>query len=66
MVLPVFAFAFDAVGVGECGLDDDEGGQEADEAHECHEDVGSGDFHVSGLTKIIVIYRGGIVNRLGG
>ena len=51
MVLPVFAFAFDAVGVGECGLDDDEGGQEADEAEEGHKDVGSGDFHVGGLTK---------------
>ena len=49
VVLPVFAFAFDAVGVGKCGLDDDEGGGEADQAHECHEDVGSGDFHVSGL-----------------
>ena len=53
MVLPVFAFAFDAVGVGECGLDDDEGGQEADEAEEGHKDVGSGDFHVSGLIDCI-------------
>ena len=49
MVLPVFAIALKAVGVGEGGLDDDEGGAEADQAHECHEDVGSGDFHVSGL-----------------
>ena len=49
MVLPVFAIALNAVGVGECGLDDDEGGQEADEAEEGHNDVGSGDFHLSGL-----------------
>ena len=45
------AVALKAVGIGECGLDDDEGGQEADEAEEGHKDVGSGDFHVSGLTK---------------
>ena len=43
------AVAFDAVGVGEGGLDDDEGGAKADEAEEGHKDVGSGDFHVSGL-----------------
>ena len=53
MVLPVFAIALKAVGVREGGLDDDEGGGEADQAHECHEDVGSGDFHVSGLVDCI-------------
>ena len=50
MVLPVLALAFDAVGVGEGGLDDDEGGPESNESEEGHKDVGSGDFHVSGLT----------------
>jgi len=49
VVLPVFAIALKAVGVGEGGPDDDEGGAEADEAEEGHKDVGSGDFHVSGL-----------------
>ena len=45
---------FDAVGVGKCGFNYDESGGEADQAHECHKDVGSGDFHVSGLTKDII------------
>ena len=49
LVLPVFAIALKAVGVGEGGPDDDEGGAEADEAEEGHNDVGGGDFHVSGL-----------------
>ena len=51
--LPVLALALDAVGVGECGFDNDEGGAEADEAEEGHKDVGSGDFHVSGLIDCI-------------
>jgi len=53
IVLP-FAVALNAVGVGEGGLDDDEGGGEADQAHEGHKDVDSGDFHVSGLTRGIL------------
>ena len=46
MVLPVFAIAFELVDISEGGLDDDQGGAQADEAEEGHEDVGSGDFHV--------------------
>ena len=54
LVLPVFAIALKAVGVGEGGLDDDEGGAEADEAEEGHKDVGSGDFHLIDLTVVII------------
>ena len=54
MVLPVFAIALDAVGVGECGLDDDEGGAESSEADEGHNDVGGGDFHLIDLTVVII------------
>jgi len=53
VVLPVFAIAFELVDIGEGGPDDDEGGAEADEAEEGHKDVGSGDFHVSGLIDCI-------------
>jgi len=49
LVLPVFAIAFELVDIGEGGLDDDQGGTQADEAEEGHEDVEGGDFHVSGL-----------------
>ena len=54
MVLPVFALALDTVGVGEGSLDDDQGCQEAGEAHEGHEDVGGGDFHLIDLTVVII------------
>jgi len=47
-VLP-FAVTFELVDIGEGGLDDDEGGGETDQAHECHEDVDGGDLHVWGL-----------------
>ena len=49
LVLP-FAVAFELVDIAECGLHYDEHGGEADEAHECHEDVRGGEerpgFHV--------------------
>ena len=54
MVLPVFAIAFELVDIGEGGLDDDQGGAQADEAEEGHEDVGSGDFHLIDLTVVII------------
>ena len=55
IVLP-FAVTFELVDIGEGGRHDDNNSDEASEAEEGHNDVGGGDFHVSGLTKVIVIY----------
>jgi len=53
MVLP-FAIAFELIDIGEGSLDDDKGGGETDQAHEGHEDVDGGDFHLIDLTVVII------------
>jgi len=59
LVLP-FAVTFELVDIGEGGLDDDEGGGETDQAHEGHENVGGGDFHVWFVTVYSIgLLRGG-------
>lgn len=48
------AIALDAVSVGEGGLHHDESGQETDETHEGHEDVGGGEVR-PGFHRFVVV-----------